>query len=144
MSALGNLFLELDQRLAAVPGVVEYERMPPGDASAFPALHLFDDGDTPDIAEPGATLIATSVTVQGYCEGDSGAIVHDQALELHANAVFALCGDGGDLNGLVQTIEIAGTRRVEVATLSERRRISWAQDFAITFMTPRGDPRSFA
>ena len=144
MTALGTLFAELDRRLSIVPGVLEYERMPPGDPSRWPALQLFDNGDESIDAEPGGLRLATTVTVEGWCRGVGGALVHDQLLQLHADTVKALCSDGGDLGGLVQTIEIVGQRRVAIKELAETREIGFAQDFMITFATPRGDPSTFA
>lgn len=144
MSALGGIFVAIDLRLAAIAGLLEYERMPAGDPSQFPALQLFDNGEEPIDGEPGGTRLGGDFTLEGFVEGGSGAVAHDAALALHAAAVFALCGDGGTLGGIVETIEIVGKRRVDVAELASKRRIAWAQDFAITYSTRRGDPGNFA
>jgi len=140
VSALSDIYAEIDARLGQLEGVEEYDRMPAGDPSAFPALQAYDGGDEPVEGEVGATRLAALLTLEGYVEGYSGSAAHDQMTDLHATAVFALCGDGGDLGGLVETIEISGGRRVGVTELSSTRRLGFAQDFAITFATERGNP----
>jgi len=140
VSALGDIYIELDLRLAAVPLVADYERMPSGDPSRFPALRGFDDGDEPIDGEPGATRLTNNFSLEGIVEGGSGAEAHQVLLDLHAQAVAALCGDGGTLGGLVENIEIVGQRRTDVSELASKRRIAFAQDFAITYATARGDP----
>lgn len=145
MTPLETIFGEVDARLESLNGVESYERMPSGDPARFPALAVYDEGDDPDEHEAGATRATLQITVEGYVEGFGGPAVHATMLQLHANAVFALCGDAGsNLGGIVENIEIVGRRRVAVAQLSDKRRLGFAQDFAITYATPRGDPRSFA
>jgi len=143
MSALGDIFLELDRRLTGIDGIAEFERMPSGDPSSVPALRLFDDGDEPIDGEPGGVIMREIVSVEGFVEGSSGAVAHDAMLDLHAAVVFALCDDG-DLGGLVQTIEVVDQRRVEVRELSSVRSLAFAQNFAITYATVRGNPAARA
>lgn len=144
MSALGDIYLRIDERLGSLLSVASYERMPSGDPASFPALAVFDGGDEPIDGEPGGTRLQALFTLEGYIEGGDGAGTHDELLQLHAEAVFALCGDDGTLGGLVETIEIVGQRRAEVAELAAARRLGFAQDFAVTFSTVRGDPSTLA
>jgi hypothetical protein len=41
---------------------------------------------------------------------------------------------------LVEKVVRVGRRRVAVAELASSRRLGFAQDFDITYATPRGDP----
>jgi hypothetical protein len=143
VTALSIIFAEIDVRLLAVDGVRSYEREPSGDPARFPALEALDGGDEPDPeeGEVGADRMRLGFTVRGYVEGSSGAAAHDALNALHAAAVFALCGDPGfNLGGLVESIARSGGRRIDVAELSSKRRLGFAQDFEITYATPRGNP----
>jgi len=145
MTALSQIYAEIDARLSTLPTVQLYERMPSGDPDIFPALAVFDDGDEPAEQEASSTRLSLSLTVEGYMNGVGGAATHDQLLALHAAVVRALCGDEGtNLGGLVENIEITGRRRVVVAPLSKERHLSFGQDFEILYSTVRGDPASFA
>ncbi len=147
MTALGSVFAEVDSRLAvgAIAGLESYERMPSGDPDAFPALAAYDEGDALAEQEAGSTRLAVQLTVEGYMQGHGGAATHDAMLQLHADVVFALCGDeGSNLGGLVENIEISGQRRVAVSQLADHRRLGFAQDFEITLSTERGNPHNFA
>jgi hypothetical protein len=144
MTALGQIFAEIDVRLEALAGIESYQRMPSGDPDVFPALEVYDNGDLPAEFEAATTQTELEISVVGVMEGHGGAATHDAMIALHAVTVFALCGDAGtNLGGLVENIEARG-RRVVVAKLAEKRRLSFAQDFIITLATPRGDPRTFA
>lgn len=143
---LAAIFAEIDARLSAVVAVDagSYERMPSGDPNVFPALESYDNGDSPVDFEAGTTQTELDFQVVGIVEGEGGAAMHDEMIDLHARTVFALCGDDGtNLGGIVENIEAKG-RRTVVAKLASRRRLSFAQDFTITLVTRRGDPRSFA
>lgn len=143
MTALSLIFAEVDRRLspAQIDGLQSYERMPSGDPAKFNALVVYDEGDEPIEHEAGTSRFRLRITVEGYVTGHGGAATHDEMTKLHAQAVFALCGDAGtNLGGLVENIEIVGQRRVAVTTLSEKRRLGFAQDFEITLSTPRGNP----
>jgi len=147
MTALTQIFGEIDARLLDVVAARNgsYERMPSGDPDIFPALELFDEGDQPAEQESAATRLDLEVTVRGYMEGHGGAATHDAMIELHADTVKAMCGDvASNLAGLVENIEIVGQRQVAVSTLSDTRRLAFAQAFLITFATVRGDPNVFA
>ncbi|MCP3732012.1 hypothetical protein M9978_16425 [Sphingomonas sp. MG17] len=147
MTALSQIFGAIDERLALLIAQSNgsYERMPSGDPDIFPALHVFDEGDDPAEQEAVATRLDLEISVEGYMEGHGGAATHDAMLALHADTVKAMCGDIlFNLDGLVENIEIIGRRRVQVVPLAEKRRLSFAQDFLITFATVRGDPNEFA
>lgn len=148
-TARATIFREIDRRLEAVPGVAEYERMPSGDWTSSPALHAFDDGDREIESETGVSRMQLKLIVQGWVTGKesqtSGSDTHDEVLQLHADVVFALCGDAGtNLGGLVENIEIDGDRLPTRGDLSKDRRLGFRQDFAITFATKRGNPAEFA
>jgi hypothetical protein len=139
------IFDELDARLGAVEGVESYERMPSGDPARFDALELYDGGEEAIEGEASTTRLALEIVVQGYVEDFGGTATHDRMADLHARVVSALCGDAGtNLGGLVENIEISGSRRVDVPELAKKRRLGFAQDFTIIYATPRGDPSQFA
>lgn len=149
MTARVDIFVEVDARLEQVPGVAEYDRMPAGDPTRYPALQAFDEGDELLEGETAASRLGLVLTVQGFVTGKAGAgfgrETHNSLLQMHADTVFALCGDaGGNLGGLVEGIEPVGKRRTDVAELSKERRLAFAQDFLITFATKRGNPNEFA
>ena len=144
MTALSTIFAEVDARLTdLVAPDGSYERMPSGDPDVFPALEVHDGGDMPVEFEAGATRTELSFEVVGFVEGHGGAQTHDAMTDLHAKVVFALCGDGENLGGIVENIE-ARDRRPVVAELANKRRVGFFQDFIVTLTTPRGDPRSLA
>ncbi len=146
MTALGAIWTEIDTRLADVELSEAYERMPSGDPDVFPSLAGFDGGDmAADSEESFSSRRHLEITVEGYVKGSGGAATHAEMIELHADVVFALCGDAGsNLGGIVENIEIWGNRRVSVLELSKDRRLSFAQDFRITYATRRGDPHYLA
>jgi hypothetical protein len=142
-TALSLIFAAIDARLEAVTGLQSYEREPSGDPDAFPAIEVNDLGDdeAPEGDETGTERRTLSISVAGFVEGLSGPAAHDALAELHAAAVKALCGDPGfNLGGLAESVARVGRRRVAVAELASSRRLGFAQDFEITFATPRGDP----
>lgn len=140
MSARGDIFIDVDQRLTQVAMSESYERMPAGDPAKFPSLQVFDEGEEEVEGETGASMMQTRFTVRGFVEGGSGAEAHDKLLDLHADAVFALCGDGGDLAGTVQIIEPTGRLVVGVRDLASKRSLVFAQPIAVTYPIVRGNP----
>lgn len=143
MSAREQIFAVVDARLAAVTGVLEYERQPTGDPAKFPALHCYDGGERLTEAESYATRKALFLTVEGFVQGASGAAAHAALNTLHANVVKALLTEP-PLGGIVELIEEAGDLRIDVAELASQRRLGFAQDFRVEFATVRGDPTQFA
>lgn len=150
MNVLQGIWTEVDTRLAAVAAAVagSYERMPSGDPDTFPALEGYDHGDSPDEEnDSGGTRLNLEVTVAGLVQGASGAAAHNALIDLHARTVKALCGDASaNLGGVagVESIEIFGRRRVDVAELASKRRLGFEQDFRIQYSTVRGDPSQAA
>lgn len=145
MTALSQIFAVVDERLLAVvePDDGSYERMPSGDPDTFPALEVHDSGDNPVQFESGTTHTELHLELIGFVEGDGGASTHDAMLELHAKAIFALCGDDATLGGLVENVE-AGDRRAVKAMLASKDRVGFSADIVITLTTRRGDPRDLA
>jgi hypothetical protein len=142
-TALSLIFAAVDARLEAVTGLQSYEREPSGDPDAFPAIEVNDLGDdeADEGEETGTARRTLSISVTGFVEGLSGSAAHDALTNLHSDAVKALCGDPGyNLGGLVEKVVRVGRRRVAVAELASSRRLGFAQDFDITYATPRGDP----
>jgi hypothetical protein len=130
----------LDTRLAALPGLAEYERMASGDPAAFPALILNDNGQSIRETEAGATRYALDLMIEGYVEGGTGASASAALNELHAAVVAAVMSEP-PIGGLAEVIE-EGALRVDVATLGGARRLGFALDLTIQFATRRGDPAS--
>jgi hypothetical protein len=144
IAAREQLLAIVDARLAAVEGVASYEAEPSGDPAEFPALASFDGGQQPtDDTEAGATRYVMGLTVEGYVEGGGGAPARAARSLLHARVVAALMTEP-PLGGLAESIEEAGELRLDTAELASKRRLAFAQDFAIQFSTVRGDPATFA
>lgn len=143
MTAVREIALQVfDTRLAAIPGVLEYERMPSADPANFNALHVFDGGQEPLEAESQSSRYAMTVTVEGYVEGYSGAGASAALNALYVDVVTAMMPDP-PLGGLAETIDEGGMR-VEVAKLADKRHLAFALDFIISFPTRRGDPAQSA
>lgn len=141
MSAREQIFAALDALLGAVPDVESYERQPSGDPDGYPALALYDAGQELAEHESTACRYQLTVTVEGFVKGASGAAAHGALNALHAKAVAALMAEP-PLGGLAELVEEAGQLRIDVAELASERRLGFAQDFTITFATPRGDPET--
>ena len=143
MTAVRELiFAEIERRLRAIPGVAEVERMPSGDPAAFPALHIYDDGQKPGEGEAGVTQYAMPIVIDAFVEQAGGAAAHAAMNELHAAVVAALITDP-PLGGLAETID-DGEMIVRVANLASSRRMGFALDIVIGFPTRRGDPAQSA
>jgi len=143
-----QIFVEIDDRLEAIEGLAEYERMPAGDPSRFPALAAYDLGQVKIDGEVGTMRCRLGLTVEGHVRiaagtEPPGAAAHAALNALHAVVVKTLCEDGNSLGGLVELIEETDMRTA-VATFGEVRALGFAQDFEIEFATVRGDPTSFA
>ena len=128
----------LDARLAAIPGVAEYERDPSGDPSDFPAISMTDNGQRIVGGESGITCYALDLTIEVYAEGSSGAAVSAQLNEFHAAVVSAIMQEP-PINGLAESFEEGDLVR-DTAHLADKPRKGFRQDFTITFPTRRGNP----
>lgn len=120
--------------------VAEYERMPSGDPAKFPARHVHDGGQAVIEREAQTSRYAMEITIEGFVQGDGGAVTHAGLNALYADTVTRMMG----LIGAVAEIEAIdeGDFRPGVAPLASRRSMSFAQDFTVTFATRRGDPNT--
>lgn len=136
-----TIFAAIASALASpATSAVEIEVMASADPISFPALHIVDDGQSREMHEAGASRYSLSVSIEGYVEGAGGAAAHAQLNQLYADTVRAVMA----LIDTVSSIEdiFEGDLRTSVAPLAEARRLAFAQDFAITFVTRRGEPES--
>src|SRR5687768_16503637 len=99
-----QLLAVVDTRLAAIPGLAEYERMASGDPSRFPALLLNDNGHSIIETVAGATRYALHVTIEGYVEGGNGPTASAALNQLYADVVQALMTEP-PLGGLAEIVE---------------------------------------
>lgn len=136
-----QIFAAVAAALAAIDGVEEVERMPSGDPLAFPALHLFDNGDTraEDGEEAGTTRWALQLGIDGYVKGGDGAAAHAAANALYASVIEALFVEPY-LGGLVEEIE-QGRLNIGVAERASARRVAFSLDLTIHYATRRGSPQ---
>jgi hypothetical protein len=117
-------------------GGVELE--PSGDPDIFPSLSVFDGGHRFIEREAGLTRRVLDFTVEGYVEAGDGSEAMAARNLLQAQAVAAIMA-GDTFGGIIEMVE-DGDLRMATATLASRRRLMFAQDFAIEFVTARGDP----
>ena len=137
-----QIVAEVATRLAALPGIAEVQIMPPGDPAAFPALHVYDDGDRPAESEGEAGTCAWIMTLglDGYVKGGAGVEAHAALNALYADAVEVLLTEPV-LGGLAQEIDVSAFR----PTVTERanaRRLAFSMDLSIHYATARGRPRA--
>lgn len=135
-----RIFAAIESLLSAMPGVAEVERMPSSDPAAFPALHIFDNGDSPDPEEAGTSRWLMSVRIEGYVQGGDGPEAHAAANALYADVIEVLFVEPV-LGGLATEIEQTGLRP-SVANLARARRIGFDLPLSIYYATARGEPRS--
>lgn len=117
----------------------EVERMPSGDPSAWPALHIFDDGDRLVEGETSTDRWDLSLGIDGYVEGGSGAEAHAAINALYATVIERLYADHV-LAGLVTEIQAEGVRFL-VAERASKRRLAFSLDLTINYATRRGRPQ---
>lgn len=134
-----QIFAAVETLLAAIPGLGECERMPSGDPVAFPALHIIDMGDRPEIGETGTHRFVLSLGVDGYVSGGDGAVAHAAANALYAAVVEALFAEPV-LGGLASEIDIESFRPI-VAVRASVRSIAFSLDLSIHYATRRGSPQ---
>ncbi|MFS0737552.1 hypothetical protein ABC347_10925 [Sphingomonas sp. 1P06PA] len=121
----------------------EVEIMPRSDPGAFPALHIFDGGESPREAEAGTDRMEMDITVEGYVERGAGQDPYDDLNALHAWLVDAMAAEpplGTTPAGPIAAVEIVerGGLRISVAELANQARLGFAQDFTITYSVVRG------
>ena len=136
-----QIFALLDTRLAALVPSGEYERMPAGDPSRFPAIHVFDQDDARDMdgGEAGTAPHVLSVGIDGYVEGAGGAAAHGAANALYSSVIEALFTEPV-LDSLAHEIT---EQRVQftVAERASKRRCAFSLDLTIHYATRRGSPQ---
>lgn len=122
-------------------GVEEYERMPSGDPSKFPARHGHDSGQSTIEREAQNSRYSMDVTIEGYVEGQGGADTHAELNALYADTVKRMMA----LSEFpaVESIEEKDFRP-GVAPLASTRRMAFSQDFTVIFAARRGDPATLA
>lgn len=123
---------------ALAPLAPEVELEPAGDPIDFPALGITDSGHRVLEREVDITRRVMTVTIDGFVEGEGGAAPTAARNRLHAAVVAALLADE-TLGGTVELIEDADAR-LFAAQLSSKRRLGFAQDFDVQFITARADP----
>jgi hypothetical protein len=111
---------------------------PNGDSDIFPALDVFDDGDTLILEGSSTTERMLAVRIEGFSENEDGTEATAERNALHASLIRAVMADE-TLGGLVESIS-PGDRRTGAAILAERRRLMFGQDFAIKYAIDRYDP----
>jgi hypothetical protein len=134
-----QIFAAIDARLEPLVTDGEYARMPSGDPSKFPALHLFDQDDAVDEGEAGTTHRVLSLGIDGYVQEPGGAAAHAAANALYAAAIEALFTEPV-LGGLAHEIT---EQRVQftVAERASKRRVAFSLDLTIHYATRRGSPQ---
>lgn len=127
----------IDTCLAGV--APEIEVMPTGDPTAYPALHIYDDGQAQqERTETGTQRPALKLSVEGFVEDEGGRAALAQLNALYAataQAIFAMA----DESPLIEDIE-EGDMRINRVPLGSTHRLAFSLDFLITFPTRRGDP----
>lgn len=133
-----QIFAEVDARLSALAGVAEYQRMPSGDPSRFPALFAFDQGDqaAPEEEETDAMAFVMSLGIDGFVKGDAP---HTAANALYAAVIEALFPQPV-LGGLATEIRIVRLD-MAVAERSRDHRLGFALELAIHYHTRFGEPQ---
>ena len=133
-----QIVAEIARRIKLVPGIAEVEVMPSADPDAWPALHLFDDGQEPTEYEAEITRQNFAPRIECYVEQPGGAEAYDLLNDLYS-AVIATLIDGTQLGGIVETID-EGRMEISVAPLASAPRMYFGLDLLITFAARRGDP----
>lgn len=127
---------------ALEPLAVEVELEPAGDPIDFPALGITDSGHRVLERETDITRRMMMITVDGFVEGGDGAAPTAARNKLLADVVAALMADE-TLDGTVELVE-DDDLRMFTAEMSSKRRLGFAQDFAVQFTTSRADPAQAA
>lgn len=133
-----SIFATIEARLALIAGVAEVRRMPGGHPTEFPALFIFDQGDTenPDEEETDTMAFVLSVGIDGYVVGDAP---HSAANALYAAVVEALFPQPV-LGGLATEIRITRLN-MAVAEGAADYRLGFGLELAIHYHTRFGEPQ---
>ena len=140
MTAVRELiFAAIEAALTQAGIAQEIERMPASGPSRFPALHIYDGGDSPETGEAGTDRWALSVEIEGTVEGGTGPEAHAAMNLLDAQAIEALFVEPV-LGGLATEIE-AGALRPLVAARASKRSVGFTRTLTIYYATRRGSPQ---
>ena len=134
-----QIFAAIEAALAGAQIAEEIERMPASAPNRFPALHIYDGGDAPEIGEAGTDRWAMSVDIEGSVEGGTGPEAHAQMNQLDVKVIEALFVEPV-LGGLATEIE-AGALRPLVAERTAKRRLGFTRTLTIYYATRRGSPQ---
>lgn len=135
-----RIFAEVETRLGNItaPVVAEVQRMPSGDASRFPALFIFDQGDraAEDEEETDQMAFVLSLGIDGFVAGNAP---HSAANALYAAVVEALFPQPV-LGGLATEIRVT---RLDMAVAERARdhRLGFALELTILYHTRFGEPQ---
>ncbi len=135
-----QIFAAIETRLNAIasPVVPEVRRMPGGDPTEFPALFIFDQGDTAEIDQEETDTMAfvLSVGIDGFVAGDAP---HTAANALYAAVIEALFGQPV-LGGLATQIRIV---RLDMAAAERAKdhRLGFGLELALHYHTRFGEPQ---
>lgn len=135
-----RIFAAIEARLLAItdPAVAEVRRMPGGDPTQFPALFIFDQGDSiaKEEEETDTMAFVMSVGIDGFVTGTAP---HTAANALYAAAVEALFPQPV-LDGLATEIRIV---RLDMATAERAKdhRLGFGLELAIHYHTRFGEPQ---
>lgn len=132
------IFAKIEELLNTITGVNEVERMPSGDPSKFPALHIWDEGQRLEQAEAGVTEYDMTFNIDGYVEAPGGSPAHTALNALHSSMVQVLVTEP-PIGGLVDEIT-EGVMNVTIAPLASKRRLAFTAEFTVNFPTNRGNP----
>lgn len=122
--------------LAGLAGVAEVEVAPPGDPAAFPALHLFDNGEQVRRHDSWSVRAALDLSVIGYVSGD-GAAALAGARNLDGDIIQALADS--QLGGLAIQVNV-GALTVEPVDLARVRVVAFRRQFSIDYSYRTADP----
>lgn len=137
-TVLDHILYRITLAASTVVGGNAVSLEPNGDSDIFPALDVYDDGDTVITEEASVTRRRLAIRIEGFVQRGDGTEATAERNALHAGTVRAVMADE-TLGGLVEVIS-AGDRRTGSAILAEHRRLMFGQDFAIDYATDRYDP----
>lgn len=133
-----RIFAAIETRLAALSGVAEVRRMPGGNPTEFPALFIFDQGDSEnrDEEETDTMAFVMSVGIDGFVAGDAS---HSAANAIYAAVIEALFPQPV-LDGLATEIRIARLN-MAVAENAADYRLGFGLELAVHYHTRFGEPQ---
>lgn len=125
--------------LAVLEGLgqaAEVELCPPGDPASFPALHLYDNGETPGSQDPWRTRATLELAVVGYVAHTDGAAL-PAARNLDGAVIAALANSQFD--GLAIQVRIGGLA-IDPVDLAEVRTVAWRREISVDYSYQTANP----